>query len=109
MNQAPDIIERCLAIVSSIASLSAEQLRQADGILRKEIGNGAPYVRKRSPFYRDEIRARYDGTTATARALALEFGINERTVFRIGIRRVLRAAVAPSPSPKLTGKKPPKP
>lgn len=106
MTQNPDLIERCLAIVSSIATLTAEQVREADSILRKEVsGSKDHYIRKRSPFLHDVIRAKYDGTMATTRRLAAEHNISETTVRRIGLRaRRIAASVAPAISPRLTSK-----
>lgn len=109
MNNTPDLIERCLAIVSTIATLTADQVRQADSILRKEVsGSKDHYIRKRSPFLHDVIRAKYDGTMATTRLLAVEYEISETTVRRIGLRkRKMTPASVPTITPKLAGK--PKP
>ena len=106
MTHTPDLIERCLAIISGIASLSAEQMREADSVLRKEVaGSKDHYIRKRSPFLHDVIRAQYDGTMVTTRRLAAEHNISETTVRRIGLRaRRITASVAPAISPRLTGK-----
>lgn len=107
MNKTPDLIERFVAIVSRITSLTEEQERQADALLRKEVaGSGEHYIRKRSPFLHDVIRARYDGTMATTRRLAAEYEISETTVRRIGLRhRRISPASSPPVTPRIAGKK----
>lgn len=104
MNQTPDVIDRAIAVISSISAMTDEQKMQADMTLRQEMGGSDRlYIRKRSPFLREVIRARYDGTMVTTRLLAKEFDVSETTVRRIGLRnRRIVAAVAPMPKP--TGK-----
>lgn len=106
MKQTPDIIERCLAVVAGIAVLTEAEKAEADRRLRHEFGGSTEvYIRKHSPMLRDVIRARYDGTMETTRALAKELGVSETTVRRYGLRRTrLQPAAAPTPAPKLVGK-----
>jgi hypothetical protein len=100
MNTEPDVIDICIAVCADLISLDAATKRALDLKLRHEIGGRPIYARKKGPFLRVEIRARYDGTMATTRLLAKEYGINERTVMRIASHRA--SARHPAPSPKLT-------
>jgi hypothetical protein len=101
MNTEPDVIDICIAVCASLIDLDAATKRALDLKLRHEIGGERRLVaRKQSPFLRVEIRARYDGTMATTRLLAKEYGVSECTVRRIGHHRA--AARPAAPSPKLT-------
>ncbi len=101
-----DLITRFLALAEQIAGISKEQALQIDVAVRTEFGGSANiYVRRKSPFLREVIRAKYDGTPATTRRLAAEYEVSEATVRRIGQRvRVTGPARTPEPSPRLTGK-----
>jgi transposase-like protein len=103
MTDKPDLIDYCLTELTTLIPVPADVIKRLDAALRQHMGGiTTTYVRKRSPFLRVEIRARYDGTMATTRQLASEFGISETTVRRIGIRRQNTADRTPAPSPKLT-------
>ena len=107
MNATPDLLDITLEAVSKVVPLTGDQLRAADLKIRHAIGGSKEcYVRKKSVYLREVILARYTGTVASLRALAVEYQISETTVRRIARGRINRGATAvPTPAPRLVAKK----
>lgn len=99
MNTEPDVVDICIAVCASLLNLSDSDRCALDIKLRQEIGGEHLYARKKSLSLRAEIRTRYDGTMATTRRLAAEYGISVSTVRRIGDPRHIKGEKsAPSPT-----------